>query len=105
MEELQLDSNAGVIIMELLPDSPAEKAGMLPNDVILKIDDRDIADIDAFVRTMQQSKPGQEMKFSMLRAKKAQDMTVTLGKRPADFPGMQQGEGEKSPKSPTTKPD
>jgi S1-C subfamily serine protease len=105
-EELQLESQDGVLIVEVMKDTPAEKHGLMANDVIRKIDDKAIDDIETFVSTMSQSKPGQEMKFSVLRGKEQKEIGVTLGKRPAQMPGAggtPPGGGE-MPKEPTTRP-
>lgn len=99
MEELKLDSNAGIVLMEIMKDSPAEKAGLKADDVIRKIDGNDIEGVEDFVSSMEGSKPGQEVKFTIIRAQKEQEVKVVLGKRPTGF-----GEAPAKEREPSTKP-
>lgn len=88
-EQLGLDSQDGVVIIEILPDSPAEKAGLKKNDVVKKLDDKDFDGVQGFVAVMRASKPDQQLKVSIIRDKQPQDINVTLGKRPASMDAMQ----------------
>lgn len=88
-EELGLDSQDGVVIMEILPDSPAARAGLKPDDVVKKLDDKDVDGVEAFVAVMRASKPDQQLKVSIIRDKKPEDLTVTLAKRPASMDALQ----------------
>jgi S1-C subfamily serine protease len=99
-EELGLDSQDGVVIFEILPDSPAQKAGVQVNDVVRKLDDKEIMDVPGFVTVMRASKPEQQLKVAIIRDKQPQEFTVTLGKRP---PSMNEQQIPKD-KEPTTKP-
>ena len=84
-EELGLDSQDGVVIIEIIPDSPAEKAGLKKDDVVRKLDDKEIGGVEGFVTVMRASKPDQQLKVSIVRDKQPQDLTVTLAKRPASM--------------------
>ncbi|CAN5394107.1 hypothetical protein BH09PLA1_BH09PLA1_04270 [soil metagenome] len=84
-EELGLDSQDGVVIMEVLKDSPAEKAGLKEDDVVKKLDDKEVEGVQGFVAVMRASKPDQQLKVSIIREKQPQDVTVTLAKRPASM--------------------
>lgn len=99
-EQLKLDSQAGLLVMEVIPDSPAAKAELKENDIIKSIDGRPIEDVRAFVMMMNNTKPDQVLKMGILREGKTMDVPVTLGKRP---PMMDQP--ERGPATaPTTKP-
>jgi C-terminal processing protease CtpA/Prc len=41
-------SPSGVAVMTATPGGPAEKAGILPGDIILAIDDRSTEDMDIY---------------------------------------------------------
>jgi serine protease Do len=93
-EELGLEEQDGVAVVEVVPDSPAEKAGLKQKDVLKKIDDKEIEDVDAFRAAMRGTKPGQTLKLTVLREKETKELTVTLGERPKTMPAT----------APTTKP-
>jgi hypothetical protein len=48
----------GVLVVEVLKDTPAERAGMKAGDVIVRLDDRDVNDSDDLVRAIRSSKDG-----------------------------------------------
>jgi serine protease Do len=85
-EHLGLDSSDGVLIVEVLDGSPAKGAGLLDNDVVRKMDNRPIHDLDELRDVMRKSRPGQVMKFSVIRAEKPVEIDVKLGDRPAIVP-------------------
>ena len=78
----QLGVPGGVLVTEVEAESPAEAAGLKPGDVILKVDDTDISDSQALLRSVAGSPPGQKVKISVQRDGKARDLEVKLGKRP-----------------------
>ncbi|MBM4253814.1 MAG: Do family serine endopeptidase [Deltaproteobacteria bacterium] len=45
-ERYNLESKSGVIITQVSPDSPAERAGLRPGDLILKVDGRKVEGVD-----------------------------------------------------------
>ena len=83
-----------VVVVEVVPDSPAEKAGLKQKDILKKIDDKEIEDIDAFRAALRGKKPGETLKLTVLREKETKDISVTLGERPKNMPAT----------APTTKP-
>jgi serine protease Do len=110
-EQLQLDSQDGVIVMEVFPDSPAGKAGIKQGDVIRELDGKPIDAKEAFMAIMRDKKPDDQITVKLIREKKTEEVTVTLAKRPADFDRManpQQPQAPKEPKEdekdPATKP-
>jgi serine protease Do len=70
-------------IVAVLPDSPAAKAGLRPDDVILKADNRDLTsrgDLDTVLRN---KTPGNQIALIVRRGDEQITITVTLGKRPS----------------------
>ena len=51
-EALNLDSALGALVLEVVPDSAAEQAGIEPGDVILRVDDKDIESSSDLVNTV-----------------------------------------------------
>ena len=73
---------SGVIVREIVPDSPAAKAGMMPNDVIVAVDNFEIAgaaDLSALLMT---SPEGRKVKLRTIRNQQPVEFEVMLGARP-----------------------
>lgn len=71
----------GVLIEEVVEDSPASKAGLKAGDVILEIEGRKIEDYRDLVRTLNYYNPGEQVKVKYSRKGKPNSITVTLGKK------------------------
>jgi serine protease Do len=65
------------------PQGPAAQAGMKSGDVISKLDDKPVKDFRDLVRTIREHKPGDKVKFEVMRDGKAETLNVTLGERPS----------------------
>jgi S1-C subfamily serine protease len=63
-------------------DSPANKAGIKPEDVILKLDGKEVGELDDFVQHVRKSKPGDKLTLTIKRDGKEQEIKVTLGTPP-----------------------
>ena len=57
----------GVKIEGIVPDSPAEKAGLKKGDIIRLINDTTIEDLNAFAKLLKKMKPGDTISISFLR--------------------------------------
>jgi regulator of sigma E protease len=64
------------IVGEILPDSAAEKAGLLSNDKILRIDGAEVSDWEQVVNIIQSS-AGKKIQFEIERAQKTMRITAT----------------------------
>jgi len=77
-----LKEQKGVIIADVIPDSPAEKAGLTRGDVLLKINDTEIKDTNAVSELISKSKINDKLVLMILRNGQTQFTSVTIGKRP-----------------------
>lgn len=78
-ESFGLKSPAGALVSAVESGSPAEKAGIAPGDVVLKVDDREVKrtlDLSGYVADM---KPGTTAKLEVWRKGAAHTLTVTTG--------------------------
>ena len=77
----------GLLITEVKPDSPATKANLKANDVILKVDGISMANEDTsdFVKLVGGMRPGTVIALDIRRGKESLVLKVKLGPRPADF--------------------
>jgi S1-C subfamily serine protease len=74
----------GLLIVETVKDAPADKAGLKMGDLITKVDGSPIksADLQTFVLAVRGTKPGDDIKLTIVRGGKEQEIKVTVGKRP-----------------------
>jgi C-terminal processing protease CtpA/Prc len=72
----------GALVTEVTQDSPAEKAGLVAGDVIVKIDDEDIESSMAIHKALAGSEPEQKVKVTALRNGKSKKFEVTLAEVP-----------------------
>lgn len=78
--ELPIDS--GVIVGEVVPDSPADEAGIRENDVILAIDDRPLNAENALIDVLVSHSVGETVSVTIWRNGDEFDRDVTLIERP-----------------------
>jgi len=71
----------GILVEEVVEDSPAEKAGMKAGDVIYRINDRDIRDFGDLMRTINYYDPDEQITVYYVRKGKKGSVKVTLGKK------------------------
>jgi hypothetical protein len=71
----------GVKLSGVTPGSPAEKAGLREGDVILRIDDSEIADLRAFSTTLRGLEPGQQIVAVIERGGETLEVPVTVESR------------------------
>jgi serine protease Do len=71
-------------ILAVTPDSPAAKAGLRVDDIILKIDDREVRTISEFDAALRTRQPGNQISLEFRRGSEQMSVTVTLAKRLAE---------------------
>ncbi len=79
---LGLKKNQGVVVSEVTPDSPAEKAGIKVSDVILKFNGENVTGPSNLAFMVAQSVPGTKVNLLIMRNGKEKTITVKLGELP-----------------------
>lgn len=74
----------GVLVEDVRPSSPADKAGIRKGDMILEFDGKPIYSPRDLRRLVSQQAPGNEVKIKFYRENKEQSITVKLGIFPKD---------------------
>lgn len=75
----QLTITNGVLITAVMPDSPAAKAGLQPNDVITKVDSTALDKDHSWASIISGHKMGDPLTLDVLRAGKDMQIHATLG--------------------------
>jgi serine protease Do len=75
----------GVLVQEVQPGGPADKAGIKPLDIITTVDGRSIKDGDDLVNEIASRRPGSTIRLGFVRDGKPMDTTVTIGDRDKVF--------------------
>ncbi|UCF63304.1 MAG: DegQ family serine endoprotease [bacterium] len=87
---LNLPNTNGVLVPSVQEDSPAEKAGIKAEDVIIELNGRDIKNSSELRNLVAATNPGTNVKLTILRAGKEKEISVTLGELPEEQPLAQQ---------------
>jgi serine protease Do len=82
-EGLGLKEAAGVVVATVEKDSPAARAGVKVQDVILAINGKKVKSYDAFRNEVALLPPGSKARLDVIRDGKSIEVTVKLGERPA----------------------
>ncbi len=80
--QLRLPDTKGILVVDVFDDSPAQKAGIQPWDLIRRIDDRDIYDVEELKEEITKRDPGDELLLTIYRRGEMLLLTVTLGNEP-----------------------
>ena len=78
-DALGLEKMEGVLVSEVMKDSPAAKGGLLQGDVILLYNDKTVKNVSKFRNDIAMMDPGQEIKLKVLRNNHAIDLKMPLG--------------------------
>src|SRR6266567_2758192 len=87
----------GVLVQQVQPNGPADKAGLKPGDIITTLDGRQIKDGDDLVNEIASRRPGSSIRLGFIRDGKPSDATVTIGDRDKVFADMGMAQANPSP--------
>lgn len=75
------DDTKGALIGSVMPNEPADKAGLQAGDIVIKIDDTIISNASELTKSIASYKPNQKVKVTAIRDGKEKQFTVQLGER------------------------
>jgi serine protease Do len=81
--DFAIDANSGVVIIEVMPNSPAAQAGLRSGDVIYAIADENIKSPDEVQRAVEKVKVGDDLPLKLNRNGKDFDLNVQVGILPS----------------------
>ncbi len=85
-ESFGMEESVGLIIAGIFRESPAHKAGMLPGDVLVSIDSKEIVNSRTAMNQIAQTKPGVTLNMEVIRNGKRETLPVLIGNRPLTQP-------------------
>jgi serine protease Do len=79
---LHLGRDFGVVVSDITPDGPADKAGLKIQDVIVSVDGAPIGSLPLFSHTLNLHKTGEHAKVAVLRGSERVQLDIILAERP-----------------------
>jgi serine protease Do len=79
-----LSVDQGALIHDVVPDSPAEAAGLNKGDVVVEFQGRDIVNRDDLVQAIHDCQIGEEVKITFVRGEETKTAFATLRQTPED---------------------
>jgi S1-C subfamily serine protease len=79
---LQHKERTGAIVLEVEPESPAHKAGLVIGDVLVSLASQPVTRFEDVQAHLTAENIGKSLPAKILRAGAAQEVTITLAERP-----------------------
>jgi serine protease Do len=80
---MRLKSRDGVLVRQVSQTGPAGQGGLVPYDVILKIDGQPVRNTRELFRNLDKAKAGKSVQLELLRGGAVQNLKIELSERPA----------------------
>lgn len=78
---LRLEQTQGVLVRDVDPDSPGDRAGIQPYDVIVAVEGRAVASLDDFVAALYDYRPGDVIGIDLIREGERTSTRLRLGRQ------------------------
>ncbi len=91
---MDVKTEEGALVSDVIEDSPAGKAGIKDEDIIVEFDGKKIADAQDLTSAVRKTKPGTEVTVAVVHNDKKNSLKVTIGELPekyADLPSPPPG--------------
>ncbi|HEV8471871.1 MAG TPA: PDZ domain-containing protein, partial [Methylomirabilota bacterium] len=92
--------NKGVLVSDVVPDSPAAKAGVKPGDILLEFDGKKMEAPSDLQRAVGLAAPGQDTKVRIWRDQSEKTLEIKIGESQEDREPGQPRQGKGSAPSP-----
>jgi len=83
-DKFGLENENGVLLSEVIKDSPADQAGLKAGDIIVALNGNEIAGSSDFQQEIMYRDVGEKIDLTLIREGNQETITVTLGKRTED---------------------
>jgi len=92
-ESFDMDRPRGALVAQVMSDSPAQKAGFKPGDIVIAFNGRSIETSSKLPHIVGRLEPGSEAEAVILREGNRKSLDVTVGELPEDMAQRQPGAG------------
>jgi len=75
----------GAVIMEVVPDGPADAAGMRQNDIVVSFDGEKVETMDDLIVAIREHRVGEQVSLVVVRDGERQTLRATLGDKPQNL--------------------
>jgi membrane-associated protease RseP (regulator of RpoE activity) len=82
---MDIKTTEGALVKEVVEDSPAEKAGLKEDDVIVEFEGKRITDADDLQRAVRKTSPGTTAKVTVMRKEEKKTITVEIARLPRRY--------------------
>ncbi|MEP6687813.1 MAG: trypsin-like peptidase domain-containing protein [Gemmatimonadales bacterium] len=79
---LGVETDGGLVVVNVEPDSPADRGGLLIGDILLALNDRPVRDPGDVLAVLGGDRIGQAVTLRVARGGRAEQVGVTVGERP-----------------------
>ncbi len=83
-ESFEMEKPIGALVARVLPDSPAEEAGIKVGDVIIAFNDKEVVSSAALPPMVGSTRVGEEIETKLIREGKSMSIDVKIGELPLD---------------------
>lgn len=81
-DSFSLPNTYGALIAGVLSNSPADRAGIKPGDILVAINQQPVINSDSMLNLIAALKPNKMATLTIIRASKTREIDVLIGKRP-----------------------
>ena len=78
-EAFGYEGTGGALVQDVTPNSPAEKAGIQPGDIVTEFEGRPVKDADDLQQSVTAADPGQTVELKLWRERREETVKVKLG--------------------------
>jgi S1-C subfamily serine protease len=79
---LGTEATVGLVVVNVEPDSPADRGGVSVGDILLAVDERPVSDPGDVIAALGGDRIGHAIPLRVARGGRAEGLTVTVGERP-----------------------
>jgi serine protease Do len=76
----------GILVSDVVRDTPAEKAGLRSEDIIVKYDGKSVAKVSDFRNMVAATAPNTEVELQVFRDGKMETLKATIARQPSQMP-------------------